>query len=165
MGRMGVSPCAAIMVTLLAKETDFARSPAACSLMSSWAPTGVDLRHQGRGFPGGHRWNFGWPPAVSASSILRRLLASTLITQGGSRMPELGPSGFVRGAPSNGSPDRDPASRIAASPSATLRFIGKFRGPKLNIFEIGGYAKLIDWSARRSAITREDHVSGGYLNT
>jgi hypothetical protein len=44
---------------------------------------------------------------VRAFFILGRLLASTSLTQGGSRMPESGPFGFVRGAPSNGRPYRD----------------------------------------------------------
>jgi len=39
----------------------------------------------------------------------RRMLASSSLTQGGSRVPESGPLGSVRGAPSNGRPYRDPA--------------------------------------------------------
>src|ERR1700694_583429 len=42
-----------------------------------------------------------------ASSIRGRTLASPSLTQGGSRMPELGPFGSVRGVCSNAHPYRD----------------------------------------------------------
>src|SRR5437667_4318586 len=90
------------------------------SPISGGARYGSGARKTGR--PGSG--SSGWPTTGSRnreSFIRGQRVASPLDTQGGSRMPELGPYGSVRGARGNSRPYRE-SRRYAAKPTRKTHF-------------------------------------------